>query len=294
MLSIACWGDDGSPAAETDAPTLHERCEASCTASSESPCAGQPFDTAGCTSACEAKLAGKSDDCDQCYLGLAGLRGTTCECTTATVGPFSADLACEECTYIGSSRSCGTQLNNKCQGDSKSCQGFQDAELDNPYCAERCGLAVDHTGATCDQACVRPNDHDHPCSGAGTAEVDACRTACVAATVGKSDACQTCYLAKSYWLGTTCDCDSDGTDCTLCNVAASRGGVGRTCIDVSYACNETPQCVGWQSMESACVECGAEAGAPDAGSSDDAGADAGDAGQDASEPDSGPVDASSD
>lgn len=274
LLAFACSDDGGSNGSSSQPPSLAARCEAICTADGEHPCAGEPFDSAACARTCVAKLQDKSEECSQCYVGLAGLRGSVCSCTTAGSGSISADIACEECTYIGSARSCQTQLINKCTAGARSCEGFHDVALDNQYCASRCGMPVNDTRVVCGQACVRPRDKDHPCSEGDVAAVEACTDACVAATEGKSQECRSCYLAKSYWLGSTCDCDDDGTDCRVCNLAGNRGGTSRACADVDYACGTLPQCEGWQSQESACAECGAEP--LDAGADTDADTDAGD------------------
>lgn len=280
--AISACSDESAPATPSSAPTLRQRCESACTADGEHPCAGKTGDSAACVNACEAKLGGKPEACSVCYFSLAGQRGTQCACATAGVGEISADLACEECTYIGTRKTCSVQLINKCSANSETCEGFQDIALDSQSCAEACGLPVDTAGDRCVQACARPFDRDHPCHGAASTEVEACRASCNADIAGASEACQTCYFAKSYWLGTTCDCDDDGSDCELCNVAGGRGGNAKACSEIDYTCNETPQCRGWSGQLAACAECAAERDAGTDASADaavtprDAGSDADD------------------
>ena len=199
MMVVACSSIHGSSAP----PTLGQRCAASCTAptSTDNPCAGQPT-PAGCASSCESTLTGKSDECVSCYLGYAGWRGTSCSCSKP--GGL-VDVSCSECTYRAGSKSCDTELINKCSSGG-SCAGWVPLALDDQVCATKCGVAPNLALYRCQNACLPPSDRDNACNGATNDQQKACIDLCTSRIGGKTDDCVACYLAHASWV-------ADGSQC---------------------------------------------------------------------------------
>lgn len=212
LLAAACSTSD--PGGSSAPPTLAERCASNCTApkSADDPCHGASAD-ASCASTCETTLAGKSDECVTCILSYSGFTGTTCKCDEALGGLGS--VSCSECTYHGGSKSCATQLIDKCTNGAQQCSGYTAKAIDDPVCATKCGVTPDDGLAKrCKDHCKRPEMG--PCNEGPQADVDACVENCEKVLSGKSGECESCYFTYSKWLASFCRCnDTQCFSCTL-------------------------------------------------------------------------------
>jgi hypothetical protein len=282
-IAACSTGDPG--ASPSPPPTLAQKCAASCAApsSSDDPCHGATSDP-GCASSCETTLAGKSDDCVSCWLSFSGFTGTSCDCDQA-LGPLGS-VTCTECRYHEGSKSCGTNLIDKCTNGAQSCPGYKAIPLEDPACATKCGVtAADQLAKRCKEHCVRPEQG--PCNAGPQADVDACVANCAKVLTGKSAECETCYFTYSKWLASYCRCNDTQGVCFACTLLGNppetctvlMGGTFPQC-DVNAG-----GCVGFHDEGIDTPACAASCGVPPRDASTDAPADS---------PDDAPNDAGSD
>jgi len=222
-------------------PTIAQRCKQSCDTprDDEHPCHGQ-MSAPTCASSCEATLAGKSDECVTCYLGYSGWRGTTCSCAgDERIG----NIGCSECSYRAGGKSCEVQLINKCTDGATSCDGWVGRAIEDPICAEKCGIVVDPNTTWCNNLCQAPTSAGDPCGAPSEAQRSACVTQCLAAVGGASESCRTCYAAGSAWMGQACTCE-DGT-CVQCNWSGRGAKSAKSCVQTSCSRStpSLPTCV---------------------------------------------------
>lgn len=128
VLAQAC-----GPQQDASKDTPESRCQRICTPAASGPCNGKTEPS--CSSACVARLAGKSDACQSCLQSKSGWKGVSCSCDDALGGFGSA--TCKTCKWTGAQSACTTEISGSCSG-AQGCEGLTIAPVGEPDCAAPC------------------------------------------------------------------------------------------------------------------------------------------------------------
>ena len=135
VVGVLCLVAACSSSDEAQPDTPESRCRQVCSSAKDNPCFNTAATDTSCTSACVARLTGKTTECQACLRVHAGWKGESCKCDDA-FGAFGS-FSCKTCHWQSQSYSCGSQVGNSCPPVA-GCEGLV---MTPPDCASVCGDA---------------------------------------------------------------------------------------------------------------------------------------------------------